>query len=110
MSAFRIMWLVVMFDLPTQTKKDRKRYRWFSKYLDKQGFIRLQYSVYAKVFNSLQSANYGKKRMKEFLRVNVKKGNVRMLLFTDTQFGNMEIVIGEQSRQEKISQQTLFDF
>ncbi len=104
------MWLVIMFDLPTQTKKDRKRYRWLSRYLDKEGFIRLQYSVYAKVFNSLQSANHGKKRMKEFLRVNVKKGNVRMLLFTDAQFGKMEIVVGEQSRQEEVSQPTLFDF
>lgn len=110
MSAFRIMWLVIMFDLPTQTKKDRKRYRWLSQYLDKEGFLRLQYSVYAKVFNSLQSANHGKKRMKEFLRVNVKKGNVRMLLFTDAQFGKMEIVVGEQSTQEEISQPSLFDF
>jgi len=109
-SAFRIMWLVIMFDLPTQTKKDRKRYRWLSQYLDKEGFLRLQYSVYAKVFNSLQSANHGKKRMKEFLRVNVKKGNVRMLLFTDAQFGKMEIVVGEQSTQEEISQPSLFDF
>ena len=99
-----------MFDLPTQTKKDRKRYRWLSRYLDKEGFIRLQYSVYAKVFNSLQSANHGKKRMKEFLRVNVKKGNVRMLLFTDAQFGKMEIIVGEHSTQEEISQPTLFDF
>lgn len=110
MSAFRIMWLVIMFDLPTQTKKDRKRYRWLSRYLDKEGYIRLQYSVYAKVFNSLESANHGKKRMKEFLKVNVKKGNVRMLLFTDAQFGKMELVVGEQSRQEEATQPSLFDF
>ncbi len=104
------MWLVIMFDLPTQTKKDRKRYRWLSRYLDKEGYIRLQYSVYAKVFNSLESANHGKKRMKEFLKVNVKKGNVRMLLFTDAQFGKMELVVGEQSRQEEATQPSLFDF
>lgn len=110
MSAFRIMWLVIMFDLPTQTKKDRKRYRWFSKYLDREGFVRLQYSVYAKVFNSLQSANHGKKRMREFLKTNVKKGNVRMLLFTDAQFGNIEVVVGEQSTQEEAVQPSLFDF
>ncbi len=110
MSAFRIMWLVVMFDLPTKSKKDRKHYRWLSRYLDKEGFIRLQYSVYAKVFNSLQSANHGKKRLREFLRVNIKRGNVRMLLFTDAQFGKMEIVVGEQSYQEEIAQPSLFDF
>ncbi len=110
MSAFRIMWLVVMFDVPTRTKKDRKRYRWLFRYLDKEGYMRLQYSVYAKVFNSLQSANFGKKRLKEFLRINIKKGNVRMLLLTDAQFGKMEIVVGEQSKPEEIAQPSLFDF
>ena len=110
MSAYRIMWLIVMFDLPTKTAKERKQYRWLSKYLESKTYIRLQYSVYAKVFNSVQSANYGKKRLKEFLRTNVKNGNVRILMFTDAQFGKMEIIIGEKSTQEEISQKTLFDF
>lgn len=104
------MWLVVMFDLPTRTKKDRKRYRWLSRYLDKRGFIRLQYSVYAKVFNSLESANHGKKNLKEFLTLNVRKGNVRMVLFTDAQFGKMEVVVGKRDVQEETTQRTLFDF
>jgi CRISPR-associated protein Cas2 len=110
MSAFRIMWLVVMFDLPTQTKKDRKEYRWLFNYLDKHSFIRLQYSVYAKVFSSAGSCENGKKRIKEFLKHNVAKGNVRLLTFTDQQFGKMEMVIGEKSYQEEIAQPTLFDF
>ncbi len=110
MSAFRIMWLIVMFDLPTQTKKDRKRYRWFAKHLDAEGYIRLQYSIYAKVFNSVGSTNNGKKKLKNFLKTNIKKGNVRILMFTDAQFGKMEIIIGEQSSQEEITQPSLFDF
>lgn len=110
MSAFKIMWLVVMFDLPTQTKKDRKRYRWLSRYLDAQSYVRLQYSIYAKVFNSLGSANNGKRRLRNFVETNIKKGNVRMLLFTDTQFGKMEIIVGKSSVQEKIAQPSLFDF
>ena len=83
MSAFKIMWLVVMFDLPTKTKKDRKCYRWLSGYIDSEAYVRLQYSVYAKVFNTLKSANHGKKRLINFLNTNVKKGNVRILMFTD---------------------------
>lgn len=110
MSAFRIMWLMVMFDLPTQSKKDRKLYRWFTRYIDAQGYVRLQYSVYAKVFNSLESANHGKKRLRNFLERNIKRGNVRMILFTDAQFARMEIVIGEQSLQEEVTQKSLFDF
>ena len=110
MSAFKIMWLIVMFDLPTRTKKDRKRYLWLSRYLDKESYVRLQYSVYAKVFNSPGSADNGKRRLRSFVRTNIKKGNIRMLLFTDTQFGKMEIVIGESSAQEEIVQPSLFDF
>ena len=110
MSAFKIMWLVVMFDLPTQTKNDKKRYRWLVRYLDAQGFLRLQYSVYAKVFNSYESANLGKKRLREFVKTNIKIGNVRMILFTDAQFGKMELIVGERSKQEEIAQPSLFDY
>ena len=110
MSAFRIMWLVVMFDLPTKSKKERKRYRWLSQYLEKNSFVRLQYSVYAKVFNSVGAANNGKKRFKEFIKANIKKGNVRFLMFTDAQFAKMEVIIGEQSKDEEITQLNLFDF
>ncbi len=104
------MWLVVMFDLPTLTKKDRKRYRWLARHLDAESYVRIQYSVYAKVFNSFESANHGKKRLKDFLKTNVKKGNVRIVMFTDAQFGKMEIVVGEVSTQEEITQPNLFDF
>ena len=110
MSAFKIMWLIVMFDLPTQTKKDRKRYRWFVNFLDKQGFLRLQYSVYAKVFNSYESAMHGKKRIKEFLHLNIKHGNVRLMMLTDAQFGKMELIVGAPTKQEEIAQPSLFDF
>jgi len=101
MSAYRIMWLMVMFDLPTKTKKDKKAYHWFHDELEKEGYMMLQYSVYAKVFASSESANYGKKRLKEFVDKNLKHGNVRLLAFTDKQFSNMEIIIGEQSTEEE---------
>ncbi|WP_457593373.1 CRISPR-associated endonuclease Cas2 [Hydrogenimonas sp.] len=101
---------MVMFDLPTLTKKDRKRYRWLARHLDAESYVRIQYSVYAKVFNSFESANHGKKRLKDFLKTNVKKGNVRIVMFTDAQFGKMEIVVGEVSTQEEITQPNLFDF
>jgi len=104
------MWVIVMFDLPTRTPKDRKRYRWFSNHLDVEGYFRLQYSVYAKTFNSLTSANHGKKRLRNFVKSNIKKGNVRMLMFTDAQFARMEHIVGEVSLEEDVAQKTLFDF
>lgn len=29
-SEYRIMWILVFFDLPTETKKDKKEYMWFN--------------------------------------------------------------------------------
>ena len=101
MSSFNIMWLMLMFDLPTKTNKDKKRYHWFHDELEKEGFMMLQYSVYGKIFSSPESASYGRKRIKEFINKNIKKGNIRMLMFTDKQFANMEVIIGEKSTEEK---------
>ena len=38
---------------------------------------------------------------KEFIDKNVKHGNIRILIFTDKQFANMEIIIGEKIEDEK---------
>lgn len=101
MSAFRIMWLMLMFDLPTKTKKQRKKYHWFHKELEKEGYTMIQYSVYGKIFSSAESANLGKKRIKDFIKTNIKNGNIRILIFTDKQFATMDIIIGKQSIEEK---------
>jgi CRISPR-associated protein Cas2 len=95
------MWLMLMFDLPTKTKKLRKKYHWFHDELEKEGFMMIQYSVYGKIFSSPESASYGRKRIKEFIDKNIKHGNIRMIMFTDKQFSNMDIIIGEQSAEEK---------
>lgn len=100
MSAFRIMWLMLMFDLPTKTKKQRKRYHWFHKELEIEGYMMIQYSVYGKIFSSVESANLGKKRIKDFVKKNIKNGNIRILMFTDKQFSAMDIIIGEKSSEE----------
>lgn len=100
MSAFRIMWIMLMFDLPTKTKRQRKRYHWFHKELEKEGYSMLQYSVYGKIFSSVESATLGKKRMCKFVKKNIKNGNIRMLTFTDKQFAAMEIIIGEKTIEE----------
>ena len=45
----RYMRLVLFFDLPVETPKQRKDYRLFRKFLLKDGFLPLQQSVYAKL-------------------------------------------------------------
>ena len=43
---WRSMWIVVLFDLPTETKAQRKHHAQFRKSLLKDGFSMMQYSVY----------------------------------------------------------------
>ncbi len=101
MSAFRIMWLMLMFDLPTKTKKQKKKYHWFHQKLEKEGYTMIQYSIYGKIFSSVESANLGKKRIKDFIKTNIKNGNIRILMFTDKQFASMDIIIGKKNTEEK---------
>ncbi|HDR89797.1 MAG TPA: CRISPR-associated endonuclease Cas2 [Bacteroidetes bacterium] len=61
-SAYRIMWLFVFFDLPTNTKKERKIAAGFRKKLLKDGFSMMQYSVYVRHCASKESAEVHQKR------------------------------------------------
>ena len=42
-SEYRVMWLMVLFDLPTETKKDIHEYTKFRKHLIQDGFTMFQY-------------------------------------------------------------------
>ena len=44
-SEYRIMWVLVFFDLPTETKRERKFYAEFRKKLLQDGFTMFQFSI-----------------------------------------------------------------
>src|SRR6476619_8417525 len=46
LNAYRIMWVLVMFDLPTETKAERKQYALFRKCILKDGSQMFQFSMY----------------------------------------------------------------
>ena len=47
-SEYRVMWILVFFDLPTETKKERKAASDFRKLLQRDGFTMFQFSIYIK--------------------------------------------------------------
>jgi CRISPR-associated protein Cas2 len=94
LNQYRIMWLFVYFDLPTQTKKDRRAYTVFRKNLLRDGFTMIQYSIYARHCASRENAEVHKKRAKKWLP---KKGEVILFEITDKQFGMMEFFSGTNS-------------
>ena len=90
-NAYRIMWLFCLFDLPTNTKAQRKRAASFRKRLVEDGYDMMQYSVYKRFCGSLEACEVHIKRMKQWLP---KEGTVSILKFTDKQFGDIETFEG----------------
>ncbi|MBS1571674.1 MAG: CRISPR-associated endonuclease Cas2 [Ferruginibacter sp.] len=92
LNAYRIMWVLVMFDLPTETKKDRKIYARFRKDILADGFSMFQFSMYIRHCSSRENADVHIQRVKNILP---PKGHVGIMNITDKQFGQMEIFNGK---------------
>lgn len=56
LTEYRVMWILVFFDLPTETKKDKKRYMDFRKKLQSDGFTMFQFSIYIRHCASSENA------------------------------------------------------
>lgn len=85
---YRIMWILVLFDLPTETKKEKKAYSEFRKKLLKDGFSMFQFSIYLRHCPSRENAEVHIKRVKNNLP---EYGDVGIICITDKQFGQMEL-------------------
>lgn len=92
-SEYRVMWLLVLFDLPTETKRDIRAYTVFRKNLIKDGFTMFQFSIYIRHCASIENAEVHIKRVKSFLP---EYGKVGIICITDKQFGNIELFFGKK--------------
>ena len=103
LNAYRIMWVMVFFDLPTETKKDRKLASRFRKQLLDDGFTMFQFSIYLRHCASRENAQVHIKRTKRNLPPN---GKVGILEITDKQFGRMELFHGMvETEKPNVTQQ-----
>ena len=85
------MWLMVMFDLPVVTAEEKRQYSRFRKYLLREGFLQLQFSVYARFSASRENAQ----KYYRYIQSAVPPGGrVRLLMVTDKQFGDMVSLYG----------------
>ena len=100
------MWLLAMFDLPTNTKEERRDMTQFRKLLQSCGLFRMQYSVYARFCDN--------SRLTETLLRQIKtgvpaKGEVRFIYVTDKQYSEMIIFEGNtKKRPEREPEQLMF--
>lgn len=97
LNEYRVMWIMVLFDLPTDTKKDRKNYAQFRKNMMKDGFTMFQFSAYLRHCPSRENADVHVRRIKSMLP---PKGYIGILTITDKQFGMMELFFGKKEKEK----------
>jgi CRISPR-associated protein Cas2 len=100
----RYMWLFVFFDLPVGTKPDRRAATRFRNFLKDDGYLMLQWSVYARVCRGDEAVDKHQSRVTKNLPT---KGSVRTLQITDKQYGRMKMLIGESKKSEKTATQQM---
>lgn len=93
LNEYRTLWIMVFFDLPTETKKDRKLASKFRKDMLQDGFSMFQFSIYLRHCSSRENAAVHLKRIKRQLP---PKGHVGMITITDKQFGMMQLFYGKE--------------
>tara|TARA_R110002096_G_scaffold421442_1_gene627091 strand:- start:152 stop:457 length:306 start_codon:yes stop_codon:yes gene_type:complete len=98
------MWVLVFFDLPTETKLERKAATRFRKKLLDDGFNMFQFSIYMRFCASRENAEVHTKRVKNSLP---KKGKVGIMQVTDRQFGMMELFYGKKETEIETPSQQL---
>ena len=98
------MWVVTMFDLPVDTKAAKRAYTQFRKVLLKDGFTKMQYSVYIRHCASEENANVHVDRVERSVP---DDGEVRIILITDKQFERMHIFWGKRRKQPEPAPQQL---
>lgn len=107
LNAYRIMWLFVFFDLPTNTKTERRHAAQFRKALEKDGFAMMQFSVYVRHCSSKENLEVHIKRVR---RAMPPSGYTSILQVTDKQYAGIQNFWGkiEKERPEIPQQLELF--
>ena len=86
------MRILVFYDLPVGESDERTAYNRFHRYLIKNGFLRLQESVYCKLALNQTAVN----AIMEKLRKNKPPaGLIRAICITEKQFARSEFILGE---------------
>lgn len=91
--SYRFMRVIVFFDLPTGTAAEKREYSKFRKFLVKNGFLMVQYSVYSKIALNTTVAEAVMKKVRESKPAS---GIVQMITVTEKQYSKMEYIVGDR--------------
>lgn len=90
----KFMRILVFFDLPVVTAKERKAATKFRNFLVKDGYHMIQWSVYSRICNGTDSIAMHKSRLNQNLP---EKGSIRMLTLTEKQYESIEVLLGQKT-------------
>ncbi len=90
----KFMRILVFFDLPVGTEKERKTAAKFRKFLLKDGYHMMQWSVYSRICNGTDAIAMHKSRLNQHLP---ERGSVRVLVLTEKQYESIEVLLGEKT-------------
>jgi len=91
-------WIMAMFDLPVMTDDERRVASRFRKDLLDDGYLMLQFSVYARPCVTYEAMDTHIAKVK---RLAPMAGNVRLLFLTDEQWKKSVAIIGANYNQGK---------
>ena len=94
--SYRFMRIVLFFDLPTLTEKNRKEYTRFRKFLIKSGFMMLQESVYVKLALNSTTMNT---LINNLEKNKPDEGLIQLLLVTEKQYSKLYMLLGENRNE-----------
>lgn len=100
LSGYRIMWIIVMFDLPVVEKKERKEATHFRNALLDMGFEMSQFSVYMRFCTSQTQIDTYCREVELHLPIG---GKVNVLQFTDKQYERIITFRGQSKYKFKKS-------
>jgi len=98
LSGYRLLWIMVLFDLPVLTKKERKAAAKFRNFLLDEGFEMSQFSVYLRFCAGKEQGEW----ITRHIERNVPPtGKVHIVYFTDKQYENIVCFDGRKREQPR---------
>ena len=98
LSGYRLMWMIVLFDLPVLSKKERKAATKFRNFLLDEGFQMAQYSVYMRLCAGKEQLESRVRKLRGNLP---PTGKVHIVAITDKQYENMICFDGRKREPDR---------
>ena len=98
LSGYKLLWMLVMFDLPVIEKEDRKAATKFRNFLLDQGFVMAQFSVYFRLISGKDRSGALERKIQNNLP---EYGSVQIVSITDKQYENIKTFTGRTRKSHK---------